>query len=154
MHQADVRKTGLLAESFDVIFSQGLLEHFPDPQPVLTEMNRLLKPGGFIIIDVPQTFNPYTLIKLRHRWLGDWPWGWETQYTAGDLRSLAQPFAWKLIQAGGYGYWGGKADILLWLRTKIQPCRPEMWKTLEERYAQYWMMNVVVLFEKRIQNEV
>jgi hypothetical protein len=32
-----------------------------------------------MVIDVPQGWNPYTLIKWGHQWLGDWPWGWETQ---------------------------------------------------------------------------
>jgi len=148
LHHADVRRTGLPAASFDLVFSQGLLEHFPDPQPVWTEMNRLLKPGGFIVVDVPQTLNPYTLIKFWHQWLGDWPWGWETQYTLGDLRSAASQFNLRLIAARGYGYREGPADITAWIRKLFQPCFPEFWKKLERSTGAWWMMNVVVLLQK------
>ena len=49
---ADARQTGLSAESFDCVFSIGLLEHFDDPQPVLRETLRLLAPGGMAFMVV------------------------------------------------------------------------------------------------------
>src|SRR5262245_59494275 len=36
----------------DVVLSGGLLEHFPEPEPVLAEMVRVLRPGGIIYADV------------------------------------------------------------------------------------------------------
>jgi ubiquinone/menaquinone biosynthesis C-methylase UbiE len=42
-------------DSFDMVVSGGLLEHFVDPRPVLAEMVRVLKPGGsFFGIVVPR----------------------------------------------------------------------------------------------------
>lgn len=38
--------------TFDLVLSGGLLEHFPDPEPVLAEMVRVLKPGGVFYADV------------------------------------------------------------------------------------------------------
>jgi len=38
--------------SFEVVLSTGLLEHFPDPQLVVNEMARVLKPGGCFISDI------------------------------------------------------------------------------------------------------
>jgi len=49
--------------TFDVVFHQGLLEHFRDRGPLLRDNIRILKPGGHVIIDVPQTFHYYTLGK-------------------------------------------------------------------------------------------
>ena len=43
---ADATNTGLPTDSFDCIYSIGLLEHFDNPQPLLAETLRLLKPGG------------------------------------------------------------------------------------------------------------
>lgn len=39
--------------SFDAILCTEVLEHVPDPVVVLTELTRLLKPGGKIILSVP-----------------------------------------------------------------------------------------------------
>lgn len=53
--QADLGEPIPLPEStYDFIFSFNAFEHIPDPALALTEMIRLLKPGGYILID----FNP------------------------------------------------------------------------------------------------
>ena len=40
-------------ESFDIVFSLGLLEHFENPQELLLEKKRVLKKGGFVVAVVP-----------------------------------------------------------------------------------------------------
>src|SRR6267378_1304627 len=49
--------------AFDVVFHQGLLEHFRDPRPLVAENARVTVHGGRLIVDVPQTFHPYTAMK-------------------------------------------------------------------------------------------
>lgn len=45
-------------ESFDIVLSTGLLEHFENPQIVIDEMVRILKPGGIFYSDiVPKKFS-------------------------------------------------------------------------------------------------
>jgi len=149
LRHADVRRTGLPSEKFDLVFSQGLLEHFPDPGPVWAEMARVLKPDGALVVDVPQTWNPYTLAKLWHRWRGDWPWGWETQYTVSRLRAEAGAADLKTVAAQGYGYRGGPLDVTAWLRDRVRPWAPRVWEAWEYHTGAWWMMNVVVLFKKR-----
>lgn len=38
---------------FNVVFSFGFLEHFTDPLPYVKKMNRLVKKGGYLIIQMP-----------------------------------------------------------------------------------------------------
>jgi ubiquinone/menaquinone biosynthesis C-methylase UbiE len=49
--------------SFDAIMCTEVLEHVPDPVAAITELNRLLKPGGYLLITAPFTslthFAPY-----------------------------------------------------------------------------------------------
>jgi len=45
---ADCQATGLAAETFDLVHSVGLVEHFPDPSRVFAESWRLLKKGGLM----------------------------------------------------------------------------------------------------------
>ena len=72
---ANAEDTGLPANEFDAIYNIGVLEHFEDPVPLLTEAVRLLKPGGQIFMpivpDAPflksmfcrALFNPWSLVK-------------------------------------------------------------------------------------------
>ncbi len=48
------------AESFDVVASFGLIEHFGDPQDVVAKHWELLRPGGLLVVTVPN-LNEHTL---------------------------------------------------------------------------------------------
>ncbi|UCH83197.1 MAG: class I SAM-dependent methyltransferase, partial [Candidatus Latescibacterota bacterium] len=50
-------------ESFDVVYHQGLLEHFRTPGDLLDENVRVLKRGGVLLVDVPQRYHYYTVLK-------------------------------------------------------------------------------------------
>ncbi len=39
--------------TFDVVLSLGFIEHFTDPGPVLDKHVRLLRPGGVLVLEVP-----------------------------------------------------------------------------------------------------
>ena len=77
--------------SIDIVFHQGLLEHFRDPMPLLVENARITRKGGHAIIDVPQAFHLYTLMKQTLILFNAWFAGWETQFTpAGLERRVAE----------------------------------------------------------------
>jgi SAM-dependent methyltransferase len=48
--QADLHKPPFALESFDFIYSIGVLHHLPDPEPAFRNLLRFLKPGGEIQI--------------------------------------------------------------------------------------------------------
>jgi SAM-dependent methyltransferase len=76
--------------TFDVVFHQGLLEHFRDPGELLRENVRVLRPGGVLVVDVPQTFHYYTAGKQLLIKAGRWFAGWETQFTIAELERLVE----------------------------------------------------------------
>jgi SAM-dependent methyltransferase len=41
------------ASRFDLVFSSQVLEHVPEPRPVLAECARVLRPGGELVLSVP-----------------------------------------------------------------------------------------------------
>jgi len=89
--------------TFDVVFHQGLLEHFPDPLPLLRDNIRILKPGGYVVIDVPQTFHYYTVGKALLIALDKWFAGWETQFTIAQLERLVVDEGMAVTRS--YGDW-------------------------------------------------
>ena len=74
--------------SFHVVFHQGLLEHFRDPRPLLQENVRVLGERGILLVDVPQRFHLYTVLKHLLIAAGRWFAGWETEFTIGELERL------------------------------------------------------------------
>jgi SAM-dependent methyltransferase len=100
---SDIRSLCFADTTFDIVFSQGVLEHFPDPGPIVQEQARITKTGGLVIIDVPQTFNPYTIWKKHAIRKGTWPYGWETQYSVFGLRKLGRHYGLKPFAVGSWG---------------------------------------------------
>ncbi len=128
--------------TFDVVFHQGLLEHFPDPLPLLRENIRVLKPGGTLVIDVPQTFHYYTLGKKVLIALDRWFAGWETQFTIGQLERLVRREGLVVTRSYGDwmvpGLWYRALRKILITRTTIQlPMFPEPIPLLA-RWGEAW----------------
>lgn len=55
LHYREMSK--IPSESYPVILCTGLLEHIPDPQRLLAEFHRILKPGGRLIIGASAIFS-------------------------------------------------------------------------------------------------
>jgi malonyl-CoA O-methyltransferase len=62
---ADARALPLASDSVDLIFSSLMLQWCDDPLPALAEMQRVLKPGGVLLLS---SFGPQTLYELRAAW--------------------------------------------------------------------------------------
>lgn len=56
----------LPAESADVVVLLHVIEHVPDPVATLREINRVLKPGGHVVIETPR-YDTLMFKLLRHR---------------------------------------------------------------------------------------
>lgn len=56
----DLHQIPLEAARFDVVFCNHVMEHVADPLQCMSELFRVLKPGGWAIIQVPQDFTRET----------------------------------------------------------------------------------------------
>lgn len=49
----ELARTTFPPATFDVVFSAGVIEHFEDPSPIVRDHLRLLRPGGRLLITIP-----------------------------------------------------------------------------------------------------
>lgn len=79
-------------KKFDIVLLKNVLEHLSDPEKVLSEIHRdVLKPGGLLIIDVPNEFNDFQLAGRDLHGLSDWwvsPPGHLNYFDSDSLGSL------------------------------------------------------------------
>ena len=101
--QADATCMPFRDGAIDVSFHQGLLEHFRDPMPLLRENARITRSGGRVLVDVPQAFHLYTLMKQILIAFDRWFAGWETQFTVGELESRCREAGLEVVRT--YGDW-------------------------------------------------
>lgn len=88
--------------SFDLVFSQELIEHYKEPELLLLEQKRVTKKGGYVLVDVPQRYNLYTLRKKILIKLNKWFAGWETSYSIKSLEKLLKNVG--LVPVKKYAY--------------------------------------------------
>ena len=87
LHLADAKQTKLAA-GYDVIFSNSLLHHMPDPQPLWREIRRLARPGAVVFVrDLlrPETYDRVDEIV--------------EQYAGGESPILQEEFRRSLLSA-------------------------------------------------------
>ncbi|MDZ7722688.1 MAG: class I SAM-dependent methyltransferase [candidate division KSB1 bacterium] len=90
-------------DCMDVVYHQGLLEHFSNPEEIIKENYRITARGGYTLADVPQTFHLYTLIKHLLIWMNKWFAGWETEFTIGQLAAMFRQQGFHIYHR--YGSW-------------------------------------------------
>lgn len=101
--RADALRLPFRDGAFDIVFHQGLLEHFRDPMALLHENVRALGPDGLLLVDVPQRWHLYTLLKHAMIATGTWFAGWETEFSIGELERLMRGAGVRVVHR--YGAW-------------------------------------------------
>jgi 2-polyprenyl-3-methyl-5-hydroxy-6-metoxy-1,4-benzoquinol methylase len=111
-----LRDTSYPPEFFDVVTAVQVFEHLPNPAGDLARLHRFLKPGGLMLIEVPN-FETWTmkLLGRRHR---HFVWDHVNFFSALSLRRLLETNGFDVIDTYRpgrrltirhlLGYWGGR----------------------------------------------
>jgi SAM-dependent methyltransferase len=91
--QMDARRI-LAKDAFDVIGAFDVLEHIEDDAAVLTSMNLAVRPGGGILLAVPQHPSLWSEIDARVLHV--------RRYARGELEKKAQAAGFRIIFSGSY----------------------------------------------------
>jgi SAM-dependent methyltransferase len=104
--------------TFDAVYSMGTIEHFPDSETALSEIHRVLKPGGRAIVGVPNRHDPFLrplLVAILRR-LGLYAYGYEKSFSRRALRIM--------LERAGFDVTAETAILFLpgWLRMLDLAC--------------------------------
>lgn len=151
----------------DIVFSQGLVEHFENPLTVIKEQARVLKKGGCLIINVPQKYTGYTLMKKKKMKHNQWDLGWETEFSYKDLTEFGNRLGLSEVGVCGYQYWKSWKEPAFVLRdlydkfhrrnpfknyklfVVLRNCYERFWEKIEQKWGNYFLQNIIIVFQKK-----
>ncbi len=114
----DVRHIPFADASFDAVYSMGTIEHFDETECAVSEIVRVLKPGGRAIIGVPNRHDPFLrpLLATILQSVGLYGYGYEKSYSRRALR--------KMLEAAGLTVTAETAILFIpgWLRMLDLAC--------------------------------
>lgn len=86
-------------ESFDMVFSGEVIEHIIDTDNYLSEINRVLKNGGYFIISFPNVNQPVSWIGMM---LFDFPPMFSSRYKSVHVRDYTLKIVKKVLKLYGF----------------------------------------------------
>lgn len=117
--QADATLLPFADSSFDGVICSETIEHIPHDDSAISEIARVLRPEGILLMTVPNLWNAARLLEMvkhqdfRVRMMT----GHLREYTPSHLRSLLRPYftieEWLPVPFGWTGRVGGSIDWLI-----------------------------------------
>jgi S-adenosylmethionine decarboxylase len=124
---ADVRRLPFADRSFDAVYSMGTIEHFAETEASVHELARVLKPGGRLILGVPNRYDPF----LRPAFVsilscvGLYAYGLEKSYSRRALRRMLEAAGLDVALETGILFIPGWIRMFdLWCHTRARPLAP------------------------------
>jgi SAM-dependent methyltransferase len=141
---------------FDVVYHLGLIEHFCEPVPILREQIRTLRSGGYLLVDVPQTYTLDAIRKRRAIRRGVYRGPWETSYTISELTALLESLGLSVVVTYARSYdfrpllalrqayklslgFVGKGTIYPLMPGRVGHAYNEAWNWFESRRFAYYL---------------
>jgi len=115
----DVRDLPFTDDSFDAIYSMGTIEHFDETERAVSEIARVLRPGGRAIVGVPNRHDPFLrpIFASALQTLGLYGYGFEKSYSRRSLRMMLEQAGLNVVAETAILFMPG------WLRMFELACR-------------------------------
>jgi ubiquinone/menaquinone biosynthesis C-methylase UbiE len=121
---SDVRHLPFASDSFDLLYSMGTIEHFPEYKLATSELFRVMKPNGTAIIGVPNKLDPFLrpLLVFVLSVFGRYPYGMEKSFTPAGLQRLLESVGFEVSTRTGILFMPGWLRMLdLWCHYRCPP---------------------------------
>lgn len=86
--KGDIRKLPFKNNEFDIIISAGIIEHVPESNKAISEIARVLKKNGYLLLHVPHKISVFTLFKKIQQFLGLWKLGYEKSFSIFEISGM------------------------------------------------------------------
>lgn len=120
----DVRRLPLASDSVDGIYSMGTVEHFAETEAAVGEIARVLRPGGRLILGVPNRHDPFLrplMVAVLHK-IGLYGYGFEKSYSRRQLRGMVERAGLTTARETAILFIPGCLRMLdLWCYTRVRP---------------------------------
>ncbi|MFP4002686.1 MAG: class I SAM-dependent methyltransferase [Alphaproteobacteria bacterium] len=133
---ADALTLPFADESFDVIVCSEVLEHIPDYEQALGEINRILKPGGRLAVSVPRYWPEWLCWKLSEHYHNT-PGGHVRIFKPRRLRRDVEGHGFAFRK----GHWAhGLHSPYWWLKCAFWERRETLWLIRQYHNLLVWDM--------------
>ncbi len=149
-----LREAHLPANHVDVVTSWEVIEHIVDPRVEITEMVRVLKPGGHAVIETPNAGS--WLAHLTRSWWRQWIPGHVSLFSPVTLTKLCESLGLIVVKIQ-YGRTKAASLGLLAVTIRDHISRPLglalltglRWLHLTDRVIILWLPDVFTLYAKK-----
>jgi ubiquinone/menaquinone biosynthesis C-methylase UbiE len=111
-------------ETFDVVLSGETIEHVMDTDWILCEMNRVLKPGGGLVVTVPNVRTPMGIammlfLNLPPMMSARYRSTHVRDFTTGTLRLALENCGFRVSKTMGTHFQIGQGNLLPWIARRL-----------------------------------
>jgi len=123
---ADLRRLPIAEETFDVVLCTQVLEHIADPERVLREAQRILRPGGLVVLTVP-------FLAAEHEEPHDY-----LRFTSFGISELLARCGFEAVNVKKqFGFWSAIGEMIYWHYHR---------KVAGTRWEKYWFAAGTTVF--------
>lgn len=109
----DMRHLPFKDREFDVVLAGGSVEHFPETEIALLEINRVIKEKGLFLLNVPYRYTIYILVKKVQQALGLWKLGYEKSFSVREFKKKLEKSGFEVLEIKKSEIGGGRRFPLL-----------------------------------------
>lgn len=94
----DMRDLKFKDSSFNIVLAGGSIEHFPETDKALKEINRVLKNKGVFLMNVPYKYSLFILNKKLQQLFGLWKMGYEKSFSISEIKNKLEDNGFKILE--------------------------------------------------------
>lgn len=145
---SDAQKVPFRKSCFDVVVLAEVLEHIPTPAYALGEIRRVLKPGGFLVLSVPNMLSVRLIMKWSIGRLSPKDWSIQPidhKFTYLSVRSLIEQSGLKVKAVFGDDFFAPFSTR----RARQSRFLKRLYRSWEKNFMRYFGRGLVIVAERR-----